>query len=89
MLQHHDAMASTVSCQSDISDASHIWAVILKCVIRTKRRIIQFIEDLGRPHVLDTALDDGYRPVAADKKREAEALTWCNALSADAPDEAW
>lgn len=54
-----------------------------------KRRISQFIEDLVRPHVLDTALDDGYRAMAADKKREAEALTWCNALSGDAPDEAW
>ena len=32
-----------------------------------KRRMSQFIEDLLRPHVLDTSLDDGYRAMAADK----------------------
>ena len=46
-----------------------------------KRRMSQFIEDLLRPHVLDTALDDGYRAMAADAEREAEALAWCNALT--------
>jgi hypothetical protein len=49
-----------------------------------KRRISQFIEDLLRPHVLDTALDDGYKAMAADKSREAE---WVNALSKDLADE--
>ena len=53
-----------------------------------KRRISQFIEDLVRPHVLDTALDDGYRAMAADSAREAEALEWCNALAGDLADEA-
>jgi predicted CopG family antitoxin len=53
-----------------------------------KRRISQFIEDLVRPHVLDTSLDDGYRAMAADKEREAEALEWCNALAGDMADEA-
>ena len=53
-----------------------------------KRRMSQFIEDLLRPHVLDTALDDGYRAMADDKMREAEALQWCNALAADVADEA-
>jgi hypothetical protein len=43
----------------------------------------QFIEDLLRPHVLDTALDDGYTAMAADQEREAEAQAWCNALLAD------
>ena len=52
-----------------------------------KRRISQFIEDLVRPHVLDTALDDGYRAMAADTAREAEALEWCNALAGDLADE--
>jgi hypothetical protein len=45
-----------------------------------KRRMSQFIEDLLRPHVLDTSLDDGYRAMAADKAREAEAMEWCNAI---------
>ena len=51
-----------------------------------KRRMSQFIEDLLRPHVVDTSLDDGYRAMAADKAREAEAATWCNALAVDMAD---
>lgn len=53
-----------------------------------KRRMSQFIEDLLRPHVLDTSLDEGYRAMAADKEREAEAAQWCNALAKDMADEA-
>ena len=53
-----------------------------------KRRMSQFIENLVRPHVLDTTLDDGYRAMAANKDREAEALEWCNALAGDIADEA-
>lgn len=46
-----------------------------------RRRMSQFIEDLLRPHVLDTSLDDGYQAMAADQQREAEAQDWCNALA--------
>ena len=53
-----------------------------------KRRMSQFIEDLLRPHVLDTSLDAGYRAMAADPEREAEAQAWCNSLASDMPDEA-
>ena len=53
-----------------------------------KRRMSQFIEDLLRPHVLDTALDEGYRAMAADAEREAEALAWSNALAKDMVSEA-
>lgn len=53
-----------------------------------KRRMSQFIEDLLRPHVMDTALDDGYRAMAADRERETEAMAWCNALAEDMSDEA-
>ena len=52
-----------------------------------KRRISQFIEDLVRPHVLDTSLDDGYRAMAADQEREAEAREWSNALVKDMSEE--
>ena len=38
-----------------------------------QRKISQFIEDLLRPHVMDTALDDGYRAMAADKVREGRS----------------
>jgi len=48
-----------------------------------KRQMSQFIEDLLRPHVLDTALDDGYRAMAADAEREVAAQDWCNALAKD------
>lgn len=52
-----------------------------------KRRISQFIENLVRPHVLTSALDDGYKAMAADQGREAEATEWCNALSKDMANE--
>ena len=48
-----------------------------------KRRMSQFIEDLVRPYVMDTSLDEEYRAMAADKTREAEAMEWCNALAGD------
>jgi predicted CopG family antitoxin len=53
-----------------------------------KRRMSQFIETLLKPHVLDTALDDGYRAMAADTEREEEAREWVNGLIADLADEA-
>lgn len=53
-----------------------------------KRRMSQFIEDLLRPHVLDTALDAGYQAMAADTTRESEATEWVDALSKDLADEA-
>lgn len=53
-----------------------------------KRRMSQFIEDLIKPHVLDTVLDDGYRAMAADSEREADAQEWINGLIADPADEA-
>ncbi|HLA35084.1 MAG TPA: hypothetical protein VJ001_09500 [Rhodocyclaceae bacterium] len=52
-----------------------------------RRRMSQFIEDLLRPHVLDGSLDEGYRAMAADTAREAEAVEWCNALAGDMADE--
>ncbi len=53
-----------------------------------KRRMSQFIEDLLRPHVMGASLDDGYKAMAADQEREAEAMEWSNALAQDAADEA-
>ena len=52
-----------------------------------KRHISQFIEDLLRPHVLDTNLDQGYQAMAADLEREVEATEWCNALIVDMANE--
>ena len=53
-----------------------------------KRRISQFIEDLVRPHVLGTSLEDGYKAMAEDGVREAEAMEWANALAKDMSNEA-
>ena len=53
-----------------------------------KRRMSQFIEELLRPHVVDAALNDGYRAMAADKAREVEAMEWCNAIAGDMADAA-
>ena len=53
-----------------------------------KRRMSQFIEDLVRPYVVDTALDEGYRAMAADKLRETEAAGWCDGLAGDMADAA-
>jgi hypothetical protein len=38
-------------------------------------------------HVLDTALDHGYRAMAADAERETQAHEWCNALAKDMNNE--
>ena len=48
----------------------------------------QFIEDLLRPHVMDTSMDDGYKAMAADKERESEAIEWCNGIAGDMANEA-
>ena len=53
-----------------------------------KRHMSQFIEDLVRPHVMDTSLDEGYRAMASEQARESEAQEWCNALAKDMTDEA-
>ena len=53
-----------------------------------KRKMSQFIEDLVKPHVMDTRMDDGYKAMAADKEREDEAMEWCNAIAGDMANEA-
>ena len=46
--------------------------------------ISQFLEDLARPHVLkEDSLDAGYRAMAADAAREADAGEWCDTLIRD------
>jgi hypothetical protein len=52
-----------------------------------QRKISQFIENLVKPYIADTTLDEGYRSMAADKGREAEAMEWSNALAGDNSDE--
>ena len=53
-----------------------------------KRRMRGFIEELVKLHVPDSALDDGYRAMADDGEREAEALEWRHALARGMADRA-
>jgi len=48
-----------------------------------RRRISNYIENLVRPHVIDSSLDNGYKAMAADVERETEAAQWCNSLAGD------
>ena len=51
-------------------------------------KVSQFLESLARPHVLDTALDEGYRAMSQDRQREEEASEWVNGLITDVADAA-
>ena len=44
--------------------------------IAGKRRISRFIESLIRPYVISGDIREGYRQMAADTEREAEAMEW-------------
>lgn len=48
-----------------------------------RRRISRFIEDLVRPHVMDSELLAAYREMAEDSQREAEAHEWAESTVAD------
>jgi predicted CopG family antitoxin len=52
-----------------------------------KRKMSQFIEDLLRPHVLGNSLDDGYKAMAQDHEREAQAIEWTTALAKEMANE--
>jgi hypothetical protein len=53
-----------------------------------RRRISQFIESLVRPHVVGKDLEIAYSQMAADERREAEALEWVESTAGDVVDEA-
>jgi hypothetical protein len=50
-------------------------------------KIGRFLEDLARPHVVDSELEAQYRAMAADELREREAEEWAEGLIADVADE--
>jgi len=52
-----------------------------------KRRISQFIESLVSPHVLGKELEAGYRDMALDEAREAEAHEWAEETVVDVANE--
>ncbi|MBO4334425.1 MAG: hypothetical protein J5846_01135 [Desulfovibrio sp.] len=48
-----------------------------------RRKASKFLEDLARPHVINSSLAAGYQAMAADSERECEASAWCEALVGD------
>lgn len=46
------------------------------------------MESLARPYVLAGDLDEGYRQMAADTEREAEATKWIEGAITEVSDEA-
>lgn len=52
-----------------------------------RRRISRFIEDLVRPRVSRQHLEEAYKRMAEDEKREAEALAWAEGTVGDVDDE--
>ena len=52
------------------------------------RRISRFLNDLAKPLVIEDALLEGYRRMAADGVREAEAAEWIDGLLGDVGDDA-
>ena len=53
-----------------------------------RRKISRFIESLVRPYVIYGDLQEGYRQMAADTEREAEAMEWIEGTAEDIRDEA-
>jgi len=51
-----------------------------------RRYISQFLNDLARPHVVPDALESGYRAMAADEEREAQADEWGEEMIGDLAD---
>jgi hypothetical protein len=51
-----------------------------------RRHISRFLNELAKPHVVDEALEEGYRAMAADEEYEREATEWIEGVVADVAD---
>lgn len=51
------------------------------------RKISRFLENLARPHVIESDLEAAYRSMAADEEREKDAEAWSEGVIADVADE--
>ena len=69
-----------------ITIAEEVYAGLHQVVGR--RKISRFIESLVRPYVLYGDIQEGYRLMAADIEREAEAREWIEGTAEDIRDEA-
>ncbi len=52
-----------------------------------RRRISRFLNDLARPHVLQSDLTESYRAMVADAQRERKTAEWVENLTGDIADE--
>jgi hypothetical protein len=52
-----------------------------------RRNISRFLEELARPHVIPTDIEEAYRQMAADEEREAKAMEWTEGLIGDVADD--
>ena len=52
-----------------------------------RRHISRFINELAKPHVVEEALEEGYRAMAADEEREREAMEWAEGMISDVADD--
>jgi predicted CopG family antitoxin len=52
-----------------------------------RRRISRFLNDLARPHVTASDLEEAYRRMAAEEESEREALEWAESVIGDIADE--
>ena len=57
------------------------------CRVAGPRDISRFLNDLARPHVVRERLEEGYRAMAAEERREAEAAEWSEGLAGNVADE--
>ena len=69
----------TITLDEDVYDGLHR--------VAGKRNLSRFIESLLRPYVTEDAMDEGYRQMAADTAREAEAREWVEGTAEDIADE--
>lgn len=53
-----------------------------------RRRISRFIEDLVRPRISRQHLEEAYREMARNEKRETDAVDWAEGTMGDVADEA-
>ena len=53
------------------------------CQVIGKEKLSRFIEDLVKPYLTKHDLEKGYKQMAADKSREAEASEWTEATFGD------
>ncbi|MEQ9300182.1 MAG: hypothetical protein RIF33_16540 [Cyclobacteriaceae bacterium] len=52
-------------------------------------KISKFLDNLARPHVVDEDIINGYKAMAEDHQRDAEAEIWTENLSSEIKNETW